>query len=157
MKREKLLILSVALLLILNFGTLGYLFLRDGNGPGHRRSNPVDAIIIKTLQYDRQQQAAFDILKHEHHGQMMQLDGKYAAALKGYFRTLGDSAPTAARDSFERVFCAIQTEKARITYAHFEDLKALCRPGQKARFDELIPELVQIIVPERNIPPQRRD
>jgi hypothetical protein len=158
MKRQTLLIVFLVLFLVLNLCTLGFVFLRDS---GHQRPGkhtpPVDAIIIKTLGYDEAQVESFNTLKSAHHKQMMELDEGYAIALKAYFSINEDSSDKAKSDSLEQVFCRIQTEKARVTRSHFQDLKDLCRPEQKERFRELVPELVQIIVPKKNMPPPRRN
>lgn len=154
MKKETLLTTAVVALLLLNFGTLGFLFFRRPphppgvEQPGRR--------IVQQLQLDAAQQQQFEKLKSAHHEQMLTADRAYRDALGQYFALLKkDTVDTARRDSLQAVLTRIQQERASVTFQHFADLKALCTPEQRTRFDALLPDLMQVILPPRrdNRPP----
>jgi periplasmic protein CpxP/Spy len=160
MKRETLLTISVVMLLLLNLGTLGYLFLGQRMGSPHHPPR-VDKIIIETLHWNAEQQSKFDILKHEHRSQMNELDDKNREIARGYFMLLNaTSLDTAQKDSLEKAMASIEAEKADITFRHFEDLKRICTAEQAKNFDALIPQLIDILLaprPKHFPPPSRRD
>lgn len=154
MKRETLLTIAVIALLLLNFGTLCFLLLRrpphpDGpDGPGR-----FDRHIVEQLHLTTDQQRRFEQLKSAHHEQMLDSDRAYRNVLKNYFALLkNEEIPVAQRDSLLSQLTDIQKTKATVTFQHFADLKALCTPEQKADFEALLPDLMQVIAPERGRP-----
>lgn len=147
MKKESALKAAVVALLVLNLGTLGFLFSRHKHG----RPMPFDKQIIETLKLDDTQQNTFKTLKNAHHEQMLASDRAYSDALKNYFGLLNrETVPPAVQDSLLRVLTSIQKDRAVATYAHFSDLKALCTPEQKKRFETLLPEVMGIILPHKD-------
>jgi protein CpxP len=155
MKKETLLTTAVIALLLLNFGTLGFLFFhRPPHPPGAEQPG---RRIVQHLQLDAAQQQKFEQLKSAHHEQMRTADRAYRDALEQYFALLkNDTVDIARRDSLQAVLTRIQQERASVTFQHFADLKALCTPQQRTRFDALLPDLMQVILPPRrdNRPPR---
>lgn len=156
MKRETLLTLSIVLLLLLNLGTLGYLFIAQRHGPPPLR---IDKTIIETLNWNEEQQQQFEKLKHEHRTAMNRLDDQNEETARKYF-TLLNSSPvdTAQKDSLEQVMASFEKQKAAITFSHFEDLKKICTPEQVNNFDALVPQLIGILIashPKNGSPPRR--
>ncbi len=159
MKKETLLTTAVIALLLLNFGTLGYLFLQ--RPPHDRPGGPrkLDREIVETLQLNAAQQQQFEQLKTAHHEQMQTSDRAYRDALDNYFALLkNDSFVPARRDSLQAVLSQIQKDRVTVTFQHFSDLKALCSPEQRPHFAELLPNLMQVMLPRREQqgPPQSR-
>jgi len=153
MKKETLLTVAVIALLLLNFGTLGFLLFRRPPHPPGAGPAALDQRIVATLQLDAAQQQQFEQLKRTHHQQMQASDGAYREALGNYFALLkNDSMAPAQRDSLQATLTGIQNERASVTFQHFTDLKALCRPDQRPRFEALLPELMQVILPHKNRP-----
>ena len=148
MKRESLLTTLVVLLLVLNAGIITFLALHHERPPSPGGPPHVDRLIIETLDFDENQKEKFNVLKREHHEQMMRIDGEYKNVLEQYFSLLNnDTVKQSEKDSLEREISRLQLSKATITMEHFRQLKALCKPGQAKRFNELIPELTKIILP----------
>lgn len=157
MKRETLLTTAVIALLLLNFGTLGFLLLRK---PGHPPEGPrrIDRQIVETLSLTDGQKQQFDQLKKAHHAQMLRSDQAYRSALENYFNQLkNDSVAPAVLDSLQAIALQIQRERSTITFQHFQELKALCTPEQRKAFDGLIPDLMNIILPQRPDGPPGRN
>jgi Spy/CpxP family protein refolding chaperone len=168
MNREKLLTISVVLLLLLNLGILGFLFFspkpHPPQGPGPQgpgeRPRPGQVIVDK-LQLDDNQLASFEKLKKEHRAKVNELDEQQEAAMKQYFQLLGKATVSPAqRDSLEKILGTIEISRARLTYDHFNTIKGLCRPEQAEKFNDLVPDIVGVILPapggKRNPPPPRR-
>ena len=127
MKRETLLTLAVAALLVLNLGIVAYLLMsrrppelreqqgaeqqgaeQQGNAEQPERPEPqgerpppkgkkFDMLVITQLRLSEAQQEQFNILKHEHRLAMEELDAQYREALKPYFTLLRDAKLNVAR------------------------------------------------------------
>ncbi|MCW5909172.1 MAG: periplasmic heavy metal sensor [Chitinophagales bacterium] len=154
MKRETLLTVAVVALLLLNAGTLGFLWLgkMPHHPPPHPRP-PIDQIIIEGLELDRSQQEKFEELKHEHITAMRALDKEYDKAVEEYFYLLrSDTTGVTARLASESRIGQIQTQRAQVTLEHFRKVKEMCTPEQQTKFDSIIPKLVQIMIPPRHHP-----
>lgn len=144
MKREKFLSLAVVVLLLLNIGTIGFLFFQNS----HRPPYPVrmEKLIPESLGFDNAQVEKFDALRNEHHSQMIVLDEQNKQAMVSYLSLLkADSVKFAEKDSLEKIISGIQQQRAAVTIAHFEKLKAVCTPEQKEKFNVLIPELIRVM------------
>ena len=157
MKRETLLTISVIALLVLNIGTLGFLFFWQ---PPHERPEgprQLDRKIIKTLSLNPDQVKQFETLKTAHHEQMVQCERDFRRTLEQYFALLNNETIDAAQqDSLQNQLSRIQLERARTTFRHFQDLKALCTAEQQKDFGILLPDLMQVILPPRPNAPHPR-
>ena len=150
MKKETLLTIAVVALLLLNFGTLGYLFSRRPPHTPEEGNRQLDRQIVETLHLNTAQQQQFEKLKKAHHEQMIASRRDYRDALGNYFALLkNDSVAPAQYDASLVVLSNIQKERAAVTFRHFSDLKNLCTPEQRQNFDTLLPELMQVILPEK--------
>ncbi len=156
MKKEKLLIGAVIALFVLNLGTLGFLFF--GPPPHGLGPKQLDRMIVEKLSLTPTQTTAFKQLKTVHQAQMQQLDKEYKIALENYFSLLkNETVLPAQQDSLQATLSQIQTSRSQITFQHFADLKAICSPDQRRNFDALLPDLLQILVPQKPNRPPRKD
>lgn len=154
MKRETMLTLAVIALLVLNFGTLGYLFFQRPPHPPGGGQRPLDRRIVQELQLTDDQKQQFETLKKGHHEQMLALEKSYRATMENYFNLLkNDNIDPRLSDSLQAALGAVQEERAKITLRHFKSLKGLCTPEQQQHFDALIPELLEVILPRKPFPP----
>ena len=155
MKKETLLTTAVIALLLLNFGTLGFLFFRRPPHPPGTGPRQLDRQIVETLALDAGQKGKFEQLKLAHHEQMRNSDRDYRQALENYFSLLkSETILSAQQDSLQAILSQIQQERAKVTFQHFKDLKTLCTPEQQKNFVALLPDLMQVILPLRpNAPP----
>lgn len=153
MKKETLLIAAVLALLLLNFGTLFFLFFHKGPGGAGRGPSPLDRDIVEKLHLNTEQQAKFEQLKKAHHDQMEQSSRDYRDALANYFALLkNDSFTQARRDSLQTKLTEIQKNRVDVTFQHFNDLKTLAGAENKGNFEALLPDLMQVILPRRDRP-----
>lgn len=143
MKRENFLIGLVLLLVVLNAFMLFRMSSRRGPGGG---PPPHDRIIVSTLNFDERQQQAFEKLKFEHRGRIIEIEDKFESTLEKYFLLLPNENQK-AKDSLELIIAELEREKADVTFDHFRDLRNLCRPDQQKAFDEFIPQLFRFILP----------
>jgi len=155
MSKERFLLIAVVFLLILNGGVIAFLLL-DRNAPP--RPPQLFEVITERLHFDENQEKKFFDLRDEHRSAMDRLDADFEAALKNYLQLLADDTISAqVQDSLENVIASIEKVKASTTLNHFQQVKELCSPEQKAEFDNLIPELMRVLMPPKKNPPPRRN
>ena len=154
MEKTKLLTIAVIGLLVINFGTLGFLLL---NGKGHRspqegRQKPKE-IIIKKLRFDEAQQKKYAKLIKWHRGEITKLDGNIREAKNElYSQLLKLETNVKAKDSLILVISFNQKQIEETHFKHFEDIKKLCHKDQMENFNDLTVELSRIFAPKPHRP-----
>lgn len=157
MKKENFLVVVVIALLLLNMGTLGYLFIQQKKQHNilfeHRPPRP-DKLIIERLQLDEKQIALFEETKFKHRSSINKLEREAAELHAAYFSLLKKDNYTASEiDSFQRLLAINQMQKDSTTFIHFEELKALCNEKQLSLYNNLIEEIGEILTTQ---PPKKR-
>ena len=155
MEKTKLLTIAVIGLLLLNLGTLGFLFL---NGPkGHQRPkeggpHPKE-IIIKKLHFDATQQKDYAKLIKWHHGEITKLDSNIRQAKNELYSQLNQTDTNVkAKDSLIAVINSNQKQIEETHFKHFEDIKKMCHNDQMEDFNELTEELGKLFAPKSHGP-----
>lgn len=153
MKKEKFLWILITVLIVLNAGTLFFIISVRHPEPGNR----FDRTVIDKLQLNNDQIKQFDIMKREHHQNIIRLDEQMRSTYEKYFYLLNDTADSSQKDSLELILSNKQKEKIQITYQHFDNLKSICTKEQREKFNELVPLLMHVITPQKNPAPSRRN
>lgn len=154
MEKTKLLTLSVIGLLLLNLGTLGFLFLngKERGRPHEGRPEPKE-IIIHKLHFDGAQQKEYAKLIQWHRGQITQLDGNIREAKNDLYRQLNKAEVNIkTKDSLITVINSNQKQIEATHFKHFEDIKKLCHKDQLDDFNYLTEELSRIFAPKPHGP-----
>lgn len=146
MEKQKFITISVIALLLLNIGTLGFLFV-SGPKQGHRppphgRPEPRE-IIIEKLHFDEQQIEAYELLIREHRKQIDAVDEKIRDTKNSLYALL-NSNDSSSKDSLIIALGNYQKEIETTHFNHFAGIKKLCKPNQKSDFEELSEELSRL-------------
>jgi len=153
MKKEKLLWVLIIVLIAVNAATLFFIVSGRRPEPGNR----FDRTVVEKLQLTKKQITQFEILKREHHQDIMAVDAQMSSNYERYFYLLNETNGSTAKDSLEIILSSQQKEKIQITYHHFENLKNICTKEQQAKFKELVPLLMHVITPQKNPRQSRRN
>jgi len=154
MEKTKLLTISVIGLLLLNFATLGFLFLNGSkeHHPPHEGQKPRE-IIIDKLHFDANQQKEYDKIIQWHHGEIERLDGNIRQTKNELYAQLSKPEVNAkTKDSLIALLNAYQKQVEETHFKHFEDIKKLCKPNQQEDFMALTTELSRIFAPRPHRP-----
>jgi hypothetical protein len=154
MEKTKLLTITVIGLLLLNFGTLGFLILKGKSHrpPGEGRPQPKE-IISERLHFDATQRKEYDKLIKWHHGEITKLDSNIRQAKNELYSQLSqDKTNVKAKDSLISVINSNQKQIEETHFKHFEDIKKLCHKDQMEDFNELTEELGRIFAPKPHGP-----
>lgn len=136
MNKTRFLVAAVVVLALLNiFSLLGHW--RRPHGEGPRK------IIIKRLHFDREQTAAYEALIEKHRADIRQNDQALAEARQAMYACL-NSDDLSAKDSLLAAIGRQQMAIEQSHFAHFQDIKKLCRPEQMADFTLLVGDLEKL-------------
>jgi len=141
MKKEIFYSVFIFLLLLLNFGVLGYLWIdrSHGHSPG---PESIDPMIVERLKLDESQRDQFDQLKHEHHAQMIKIDEESGNLHRQLFEILKkEPVDTVGKNVIVLKLQNNDRQKELVTFEHFKKLRAILRPDQKPLFDDFVEEL----------------
>jgi Spy/CpxP family protein refolding chaperone len=160
MEKTKLLTITVIGLLLLNFATLGFLFIsgtKDRKPPHDRpegRHEP-KKIIIERLHFDANQQKEYGQLIEWHRGEIRQLEDSIRVSKNELYLLLNDNkVDEKAKVTLINQIALFQKQIEATHFKHFEDIKKLCKPEQQVYFNELTEELGRLFY--RNKPPRPR-
>ena len=152
MEKTKLLTITVIGLLLLNFGTLGFLFFsgpKGHKGPREGRPKPKE-IIIEKLHFDAAQQKDYDKLIEWQHREITKLDGNIREAKNELYSQLSQAEINVkTKDSLILVINSNQKQIEETHFKHFEDIKKLCHENQKEDFNALTEEFGRIFAPNK--------
>ncbi len=131
------LILSNALLLFLLFGKPR----KDGRFGEDRPKN----MVIEKLRFDKNQIAEYEKLIQNHRHQIREKDDEILKLKNELYSDLKNSQQNSAKnDSIIAKIADVQKQVEYIHFQHFLEIKKLCRPEQKAYFDQLADEISAI-------------
>jgi protein CpxP len=169
MSNERFYKIVIILLLLLNGGTLTYLYIGQNKGgqqqgPGMHRGgpNPVDRMMTERLQLTPEQEDAFRILKDEHHSQIMDIQQEEKQLHTDLFALLKTKdTDTTAKNALLSKLETNDRRKEEVTFEHFRKLREILTPEQDVRFDELVEEISSHIMSQHRPggvpPPPPRD
>ena len=154
MEKTKLLTIAVIGLLVINFGTLGFLLLgpKGHKQPHEGRPKPKE-IITDKLHFDANQQKDYAELIKWHHGQIEKLDENIRNAKNELYSQLSQAETNIkAKDSLIAMINSNQKQIEVTHFKHFEDIKKLCHKDQMEDFNDLTEELSRIFAPKPHGP-----
>jgi hypothetical protein len=157
MSRQKLLTIAVIGLLLVNFCTVGFLFLRKlphdrGGSPPLARMEPKNQI-IESLHFDEQQVADYERRIVQHRQMIRQLNDRIHEIKSSLYQTLAHENG-ANKDSLIHALGSLQMQIETIHYNHFKDIKSLCKPEQLSDFNVLSGQLTEFFGTRREpLPP----
>ena len=150
MEKTKLLTIAVIGLLLLNLGTLAFMWLgkkpppRDMRERGEGGRPPAAAFLIKELNFDENQTVVYDRLRILQRKSQDSLQNVLRQNREVFFKGM----PT--RDSSKITTIGdIQKQFDMATFNHFREVRALCRPDQQTKFDSVIEDVLKMMAPKQ--------
>jgi Spy/CpxP family protein refolding chaperone len=153
LKKNRLLILIIAVLLLVNVGTISFILFFRGEGdrfPGKKGRGAVVAFIEKELHLSDAQKEQFARLREEHFGKtetLMREQHEARKAMLGLLRE--DTVDVNEMHRMAAVMGQKETELAVSTFEHFRALRSLCSPDQQREFDAIIQDVLKMTRPSR--------
>lgn len=145
MNKQTFYIALIAALLLSNVLLAGYLFLSPARGEMPPRK-PRE-IIIERLGFDAQQVAAYDRIIPAHRNGVRAAESEIRATKQQLYRSL-IAQDTTGNGLLLRKLDAAHAQIERTHYAHFQQIRALCRPDQLPAFEALVEDLGKLFMPK---------
>ncbi|MEO8148007.1 MAG: periplasmic heavy metal sensor [Bacteroidia bacterium] len=141
MESAKFLKTVVIILLLINIGTLAFMWFdkpHHGPPPPHEGGDAME-FLSRELKFSDAQQKQFEELREQHHDAVEPLQKASRKLHDQYFNMLAD----ANTDSLTIVqvadsMIAVQKQIELKTYYHFKSVRAICTPEQQKKFDDVI-------------------
>lgn len=146
--RQKWLLLLVAILLVTNIITLSiYWSMKPAERPRNEssgdRQKRMGQFMVNELKLDKEQEAVYWQLRDTMISRQKPLMDSIRNTKKRFFDLLKDPTP---QDSVLQAKAdeigALQKQLDLITFQHFQQVRALCKPEQVLKFDTVIKEIV---------------
>lgn len=135
----------IAVLLLLNLGTLGFLWYNRPPRPG--QEGPF-RFLVQTTGMDESQQKAYAELRDRHHQKMMDFRQRNGQIRDKLYALLGaDTSKNAEIAMLTDSIASLRREEEQLTFQHFQAVRALCRPDQQTKFDAAIGEAIRSMGP----------
>ncbi len=129
-KNSKLLNLIIIGLLTLSLIVISIMFVGKPKDQGPRD------FIIESLHFDDQQVDEFDKIIHLHHNKARVTVDRKDALKRELFNTLSENKQKNI-DSLIDLIGQVEMKIEKLNYAHFQDLKSICKKDQLKDFQEL--------------------
>jgi hypothetical protein len=152
--KNKLLTCLVVLLLIANAATIIYFWLnKRKEEPKINRAAP-NEFLVTELNLDDQQQKKLDSLVRDHRLNAETLRKQMKEAKDQMFELIKDpNATDSAKQNAARKASMVAEKLDLVTLDHFASIRAMCRPEQQTKFDNIILQVTRMMAQPR--PPMR--
>ncbi len=126
-------------LLALNLLALGFFILN--RPPAHGGMRAIDA-----LKLDEKQHREFLISAKKHEGLINEVQLQQKELLRTYFNQLVTSTTERDRTNSLMMYEELESQKIKVTYQHFKEIKDLLRQDQLADFESFITRMLKRIL-----------
>jgi Spy/CpxP family protein refolding chaperone len=140
-------------LLLLNAGTLSYLFLQGRRTGTEGRDQPMHGgpgrtarFLREQLQLTDDQEAQFREMREDHHEKMGRIHRRIGESHQHLYGLLHDGyqpADSIAAIPFIDAYTNAQREVEWLRFTHFRNLRSICTPAQQQKFDRVISDALE--------------
>lgn len=153
MQDSRFLKIVIAILLIINVATLSFMISRDRegrppfpHGPGGPDHGGPFEFIVHELNMDETQRSKFAELRDEHHQAVEELQEASHELHDKYFEELANPAADSVQiNAMADSMAGIQKQIDLVTWKHFSQVRAICKPEQQKKFDVIIREALRMM------------
>ncbi|ASZ11589.1 periplasmic heavy metal sensor [Chitinophaga pendula] len=142
--KNRILIIMVVILLLTNLLMLFFfVWLKPGSRHDGRGKRGVAIFLEEQVGFTEDQMKSYQELREQHWGRMKPVLGDIRTTKERFYNLLAraavpDSVLQQAADSIGRRQSAIDL----LTFQHFREVRALCTPEQRPRFDSLVHQVM---------------
>ncbi|MBC8052781.1 MAG: hypothetical protein H7Y13_06925 [Sphingobacteriaceae bacterium] len=150
-KKNKWLSILIAVLVIANIATLSTFWILNRKSPENLRAagrHEASLFIINELNLNKDQQLIYKQLIAEHQSEMHDLRRKIRPLKNHFFSSIKDTVLT--ESAIIKMAAAIGEKEKEIqlaTFNHFRELRKICTPEQKIKFDKIINQVMRMVAP----------
>jgi len=152
MKTRNLLIAVIFLLVLVNIGTLTFIWV---NRPGKEPVPPdTREFLVRELSLDRKQQIIQNALMLNHRKKMKELQFRDQALHNRFFNLLTTyPSDSLLLKKMTDSIAWVRVKMEESTFRYFDQLRRILTPEQQERFDTVFRDLLRVIIPVPPPPP----
>jgi hypothetical protein len=133
----------VLVIVLCNIGLMATIWLKPHWGNDAHPETPRD-YVIRNLKFTDDQVKLYDALIKEHRETMNRLGKEAREYRKQFFGNLKNGQHSSlTTDSLAQLIANNQKQIEMVTYRHFEQVRTICNDEQKAKFDEIINDVMK--------------
>lgn len=155
MEKNKFLLVIIVALLLLNAGTLGFLFYNSHKLPPPPPPQPTGPIqhpsisgrLKEPLKLTDAQAKIIDSMQAAHFVVMDSLGKNFGNAVATYFMLLTKENYTQQqKDSLQNLMVQINNAKANAVFANFENIKKTLNANQQKEYEKMLPDILRNVI-----------
>jgi protein CpxP len=155
MDNSRFLKIVIIVLLVINIGTLAFMWLQHTHhGPDGPPRRDVAGFLEHELKFTDDQRKQFDVLREEHHEQVENIQRRAHEMHDRFFDLLSKQDSSEVKQLADSL-AKNQEQVELITFDHFKKVRELCNPEQQKKFDEIIDDALRMMAPHGGPPPPR--
>ncbi len=143
--KSRLYVILILVMVILNIILIGVLFkgpFWKMRGERSRSENRVEFFMERKLDLTKSQVRSYRALRVEHFKKTKSHFSEMKKLKKSLFNLVGKENNQVQKQAILDEIARTNTTIDSLTFHHFESLRAICGPSQKAKFDKIIEEVV---------------
>lgn len=149
----------VGILVVANIATLGgfwYIKFHNNNAVGLPRGQAnTKNFIITQLGLNASQQQTYEQLVQQHRQKVGAIQEELHRAKDAFFNSVARPETSQAElDTLSSNIANYEKQLDMLTYQHFKQVRALCNNEQKAKFDNIIKQVMRMMGPGGGRPPR---
>ncbi len=150
-KKNKWLSILIVILVMANIATLASFWILKRKTPEDFRKGAranASLFIIKELNLNKDQQLIYKQLIAQHQSEMHSIRRDMGPLKDHFFSSINDTALTGP--DIIKMAAEIGEKEKEIhlaTFNHFRELRKICTPGQKIKFDKIINQVMRMVAP----------
>ena len=134
--KSKIVIIVIGSLLAANIILLSVFLINKQDGKRSDRKSPMSAYLQNEIGFSDEQMAEFETIKIEHRSQVKELFDKIRNNKELAFKELGTKSFSDSAIINAATYAATQQKELEINMLkHIKDIRNICTPPQKAKFD----------------------
>ena len=154
MENLKFLKIIIICLLLINLGTLAFIWKQKPQESMHPRQGDVAQFLTRELNLTVEQENKFDVLRNEHHQGVEILHDADRTFHHQLFDLLKSNSGNAiAVNALTDSIASNHKKVELLTFYHFQKVRAICSDEQKKKFDTVIEDTLRMMAPK--LPPRK--
>ena len=154
MNNTRFLKIVIAVLILINLGTLVFIWLTR-QGDGIRERHPfAEGYLVKELNLSEPQRKEYSRIRQHHRAVLLKLQENDKALHNRFFAQLLSEFPDMNSVYGLADSIAVNRKKMEmLTYDHFDQVRKMLTPVQQKKFEEIFDEVLKMVLPPPPPPP----
>lgn len=134
--KSKTLIIIIGILLLANIILLSVFLINKPDGKRQEHKSQMNAFLQNEIGFNDEQMAEFETIKTAHRGQVKDMFDKMRSNKEQAFKELGTRSFSDSAIINAATYSAMQQKELEIQMLkHLKDIRNICTPAQRAKFD----------------------